>query len=388
MHKIAQLVLFGTFFCLSGTSSSDEIFESMATKSLLFWTPEQQLKGYPNIPLIFNTRKIQQSKSVLKLPKSSMDLEDFSYVFENKIYTFDDYFTQLNTAGLIVVKNGELIFERYALGHSQDKTWISFSIAKSVVSMLYGAAIKDGYIQSIDDRASKYLPSLRTGAYKNVTIKNILQMSSGVAWNEDYEDPGSDVASSPIKILQLIDYMGRLDTKAKPGKRFNYNTGETNLAGAVLRAAIGNNLATYLHKKIWAPYGMESDAYWMLDEEDGVEYGGCCINATLRDYARLGLFALDNGKLSSGERVLPTGWMDESTSPSRGANYYGYYWWLRQNRVYRATGVFGQFIWIDPEQQLVVAIHSAWDKAWREEHDDHTAALISNISNQLNKKIL
>ena len=133
---------------------------------------------------------------------------------------------------------------------------------------------------------------------------------------------------------------------------------------------------------------MESDAYWMLDEEDGVEYGGCCINATLRDYARLGLFALDNGKLSSGERVLPAGWMDESTSPSRGAHYYGYYWWLRQNHVYRATGVFGQFIWIDPEQQLVVAIHSAWDKAWREEHDDHTAALISNISNQLNKKIL
>ena len=171
--------------------------------------------------------------------------------------------------------------------------------------MLYGAAIKDGYIESVNDLASTYLPSLSEGAYKNTTIKNILQMASGVKWNEDYEDLDSDVASSPIQILDLIQYMGNLKKLHPAGTHFNYNTGETNLAGAVLRAAIGNNLSTYLHKKIWEPFGMESDAFWMLDEADGVEYGGCCLNATLRDYARLGLYALRHGELSPGNGSLP-----------------------------------------------------------------------------------
>ena len=214
--------------------------------------------------------------------------------------------------------------------------------------MLYGAAIKDGYIESVNDLASTYLPSLSEGAYKDTTIKNILQMASGVKWNEDYEDLDSDVASSPIQILDLIQYMGNLKKQHPPGTHFNYNTGETNLAGAVLRAAIGNNLATYLHKKIWEPFGMESDAHWMLDEADGVEYGGCCLNATLRDYARLGLYALRHGELSPGNGSLPDNWMLDSTSPSEGAGYYGYYWWLRPNGSYRATGIFGQFIWVDP----------------------------------------
>jgi CubicO group peptidase (beta-lactamase class C family) len=385
MIKILQFASLLGFITINSVTWSNDLFDSMATKSLLFWTPEQQLLGYPHIPEIFNTRQIQHSSTILKLPKSKASLDDFSYIHKGKVKTLNDYFEQLNTTGLIVIKNGDVVFEQYALDHAPDKTWISFSVAKSVVSMLYGAAIKDGYIKSVDDKAVNYLPSLRGGAYANVTIKNLLQMSSGTDWNEDYEDPYSDVASSPINILKLIDYMGRLDKKERPGKRFNYNTGETNLAGAVLRAAIGNNLATYLHKKIWEPFGMESDAYWMLDEADGVEYGGCCINATLRDYGRLGLFALSNGTLSNGKQVLPDGWMNESTTPSLGARYYGYYWWLRQNNIYRATGVFGQFIWVNPKEQMVVAIHSAWDKAWRKDHDDQTAKLISSISNHLNK---
>ena len=133
---------------------------------------------------------------------------------------------------------------------------------------------------------------------------------------------------------------------------------------------------------------MESDAFWMLDEADGVEYGGCCLNATLRDYARLGLYALRHGELSPGNGSLPDNWMLDSTSPSEGANYYGYYWWLRSDGSYRATGIFGQVMWVDPSEQLVVAIHSAWDKDWRDDHDAHTAKLVSSISNHLNRKVL
>ena len=372
----------------SALSWSADPFESMSAKSLLTWTPEQQLEGYPNINRIYYTRKVEASSQILELTRAEESLDDFTYVHQGEPKTINDYFDQLNTTGLIVLKNGELVFEKYALGHTEDQTWISFSVAKSVVSMLYGAAINDGYIKSVDDLASTYLPSLREGAYKDTTIKNILQMASGVKWNEDYEDPESDVASSPIKILDLIEYMGDLDKLHQPGTHFNYNTGETNLAGAVLRAAIGNNLSTYLHKKIWQPFGMESEAYWMLDEADGVEYGGCCINATLRDYARLGLFALNKGALATGEQILPEDWMQESTNPSSGANYYGYYWWLRPNNSYRATGIFGQFIWVDPKEELVVAIHSAWNKAWRRDHDEHTSTVVSSISNYLNRKSL
>ena len=369
-------------------SWSTDPFEAMSAKSLLTWTPEQQLEGYPNINRIYNTRKIEASSQILELTRAEENLDDFTYVHQGEPKTINDYFDQLNTTGLIVLKKGELVFEKYALGHTEDQTWISFSVAKSVVSMLYGAAINDGYIKSVDDLASTYLPSLREGAYKDTTIKNILQMASGVKWNEDYEDTKSDVASSPIQILDLIEYMGDLEKLHQPGTHFNYNTGETNLAGAVLRAAIGNNLSTYLHKKIWQPFGMESEAYWMLDEADGVEYGGCCINATLRDYARLGLFALNKGALATGEQILPEDWMQESTNPSSGANYYGYYWWLRPNNSYRATGIFGQFIWVDPKEELVVAIHSAWNKAWRRDHDEHTSKLVSSISNYLNRKSL
>ena len=372
----------------SALSWSADPFESMSAKSLLTWTPEQQLEGYPNINRIYYTRKIEASSQILELTRAEESLDDFTYVHQGEPKTINDYFDQLNTTGLIVLKNGELVFEKYALGHTEDQTWISFSVAKSVVSMLYGAAINDGYIKSVDDLASTYLPSLREGAYKDTTIKNILQMASGVKWNEDYEDPESDVASSPIQILDLIEYMGDLEKLHQPGTHFNYNTGETNLAGAVLRAAIGNNLSTYLHKKIWQPFGMESEAYWMLDEADGVEYGGCCINATLRDYARLGLFALNKGTLATGEQILPEDWMQESTNPSSGANYYGYYWWLRPNNSYRATGIFGQFIWVDPKEELVVAIHSAWNKAWRRDHDEHTSKMVSSISNYLNRKSL
>ena len=366
-------------------TKADQAPQLLGEKGILFWDQEQKLSGYPNIHKIFPSRLIKGTEEPSLLPKSGAALSDFSYSYKGKMLDITDYFNQLNTTGLIVVKDKQVVLEQYALGHSKEKTWISFSIAKSVVSMLFGAAIKDGYINSVNDKATEYLPSLSRGAYNNVTIKDLLQMSSGVDWNEDYEDPNSDVASSPFRILQLLDYMDNLDSKSDPGKIFNYNTGETNLAGAVLRAAIGNNLSTYLHKKIWAPFGMESDAHWMLDEVDGVEYGGCCINATLRDYARLGLFAMHNGTLASGQQVLPDGWMKESTTSSPGSNIYGYYWWLKPNSSFRATGVFGQFIWIDPKENLVVAVHSAWDHAWRDAYYEHTEKLISSISAHLNK---
>ena len=154
-------------------------------------------------------------------------------------------------------------------------------------------------------------------------------MSSGIAWNEDYTDPESDVnIAGALNSLALYQYLNALDTAASPGTKFNYNTGETNLLGGIVRAAIGNNLSSYIEQKIWKPFGMESDAYWGIDSDFEQELGGCCINATLRDYARIGIFAMDRGVLNNGTNVLPTDWMKDSTTPSPNYPYYGYQWWL------------------------------------------------------------
>ena len=351
--------------------------------NILFWTPQQQVLGYRAIDQLFSTREIRGSKTPYPLLPDPMDLSAFRYRHDGRRLTVDDYIREMRVAGLIVVKDDRVLLERYALGNDRSSRWISFSVAKSVVSMLIGAAIRDGYFQGVDDKVVDYLPQLRGGGYDETTIRDILQMASGVRWNEDYSDPESDVARSPGGTLALFRYMQKLPREADPGEKFNYNTGETNIAGALLRAAIGNNLSVYLQHRIWQPFGMEADASWLLEAPGGVELGGCCINATLRDYARIGLFALRDGVLPGGERVLPEGWMQESTTPSKGYDGYGYYWWLEEDGVYAARGVFGQLIRIDPARNLVIAMHEAWPNAGDPDLWAHQSAFLEALSTAL-----
>lgn len=328
-------------------------------ENILFWTPEQQVAGYRNINLVFPTRIIRAGGSPLELPEQLVNLGAVEIKTEGRTLTVDAYFLQQNVAGLLVIKDGRIVYERYGLGNTQDSLWIAFSVAKSVTSMLVGAAIQDGYIKNVDEKVTDYLPRLKDSAYDQSTIRNVLQMSSGVEWDEDYADPKSDVNRATWETLGLYEYLRHKPRAVAPGEVFNYNTAETNLVGTLLRSAIGNNLATYLSEKIWKPFGMESDANWALSEVGGGEMGGCCINATLRDYGRLGLFALNNGQLADGSRVLPEGWMAESTAPSKGNPGYGYFWWLEPDSVFRASGIFGQAIYIDPNENVVIAQHSA-----------------------------
>jgi CubicO group peptidase (beta-lactamase class C family) len=269
-------------------------------------------------------------------------------------------------AGLIVIRDGKILHESYNFGNNEESKWVSFSVTKSVTSMLLGAAMKDGFINSVNDPIVSYLPQLKNSHYDRVSIKQILHMSSGVDWNEDYNDPSSDVSiASAYNSLKLYNYLRTLGTSSEPGAKFNYNTAETNLIGSLVRSATSYNLSNYLEQKIWQPFGMEFDAYWVLDYDHKEELGGCCINATLRDYARIGIFAMNNGILENGINVLPREWMQQSTSPSPNLEYYGYQWWLdgsNYNSFY-ADGIFGQFIWIDPDSKTVVAMHSAREDA-------------------------
>jgi CubicO group peptidase (beta-lactamase class C family) len=297
--------------------------------------------------------------------------------------TLDEYFVQKNVAGLLVLKDGKIAYERYGLGNTSDSRWISFSVTKSVVSMLVGAAIQDGYIESVDEKVSEYLPRLKGSPYDESTIRNIMQMASGVAWNEDYADPASDVNSASWQTVALYGYLAQKPRDSVPGEVFNYNTAETNLVGTLLRSAIGNNLSTYLQEKIWQPFGMEADAWWTLTEPGGGEFGGCCINATLRDYGRLGLFALADGHLPDGTAVLPDGWMAQSTAPSAAYPGYGYLWWLGHAGAYRATGIFGQGICVHPEQNVVVALHSARAVASEDEDRALQGAMCNAVAEAL-----
>lgn len=329
----------------------------------LTWTLEQKVSGFRNYDKIFPSRDVAGSATPYPLPSKPVDLTGVRFEIDGRESSLDDYFIQRNIAGLLVVKDGAIVYERYGLGNTAETRWVSYSVAKSVTSMLVGAAIQDGYIANVDEKVSDYLPRLRGSAYEQTSIRNLLQMASGVAWDEIYDDPKSDVYIDSWESLFLQRYLSRKPRVAPPGKKFNYNTAETNLVGTLLRAAIGNNLATYLSEKIWRPFGMESPAKWTLTEAGGGEFGGCCLSATLRDYARLGLFAIHDGVLPDSTRVLPQGWMEESTSPSSSNAGYGYMWWLQDHGGYAASGIFGQRIYVNPEERLVIAQHAALEAA-------------------------
>ncbi len=325
----------------------------------LFWTPEQQVASYRNMDKISPVRRIIAGKNPLELPYARVDLDKVEIRHDGQVLTTDEYFERQSVAGLLVIKDGKIAYERYGLGNDENSKWISYSVAKSVVSMLIGAAVKDGYIRNVDESVSDYLPRLKGSSYDQSSIRNILQMASGVEWNEDYADPEADINRATWATLDMYEYLRHKPRENAPGETFNYNTAETNLAGTLLRSAIGNNLATYLSEKIWQPFGMESDAWWVLTEPGGGEFGGCCISATLRDYGRIGLFALNEGRLADGTEVLAPGWMTDSTTPSKAYAGYGYFWWLTDDTVFTAIGIFGQGIYINREENVVIAIHSA-----------------------------
>ena len=273
-------------------------------------------------------------------------------------------------AGVIVVHNGKIRLEQYGLDYSAEERWTSFSVAKSFTSTLVGAAIQDGYIKSIDDPLTDYIPELKGSGYDEVTVKQLLTMTSGVRWNEDYEDPQSDVAQFTLTeavdgVDPTIVYMKTLESEATPGTRWQYNTGETNLIGVLVIKATGKPLADYLSEKIWQPYGMGNEAIWILNK-GGWEIGGCCISSTLRDYALLGQFAAGEGKIN-GQSVVPDGWFAAAGTKQADIGEpgfgYGYQWWTYDDGSYGAKGIFGQGIFIDPKRNLIIASSGNWPVA-------------------------
>jgi len=350
-----------------GTVDKDmrRLISNMPTdRDVLFWSIPRRDAAFrvmDRIPFLVKSRIVPAGKNVYPLPKGApLDVG----------IDVDAYMKDQRNAGLVIIQDGKIRLEKYGLDFSGDGRWTSFSVAKSFTSTLVGAAIKDGYIKNIDDKVSDYIPDLKGSVYDDVTIKQLLTMTSGVKWNEDYADPKSDVAlfnayKAEPGVDVTVSYMRKLKREVPPGTKWVYKTGETNLIGVLVSSATKKNLSNYLAEKIWRPFGMEQDASWLLGST-GHEISGCCMQASTRDFARFGLFMLGGGK-AEGKSVLPDGWIAAATTKQADigdAEFgYGYQWWTMNDGSYAARGIFGQGIFIDPKRKLIIASNSNWPQA-------------------------
>lgn len=337
--------------------------------------PDVEVATFEHSDALFPVNTVLRKDPVRPLPPASAKLTDIHFKSEGHDFDLFDYLAYNRVAGLLILKDGKLVFENYALGAGPQTRWPSFSIAKSFSSTLVGAALQQGLISSLDDPLTRYVPQLKGGAYEGVSIRNILQMASGVKWDETYTDPKSDRR----KLLELqlaqkpgaiVSYMNSLPRAGAPGSIWNYSTGESFLVGALIEGATHKPLATYLSETLWSRLGMEQDATWWLESLGGMGLAGSGLGACLRDYARFGLFVQQDGVLD-GQRIVPEGWFREAGAAhvigGKSADY-GYLWWplpagdpIHQG-AFQGIGIFGQHLYINPTEKLVIVVLSAHPK--------------------------
>lgn len=342
--------------------------ETMGQKleSLLFWSQAEKNRRFPMMQAIYPSIQISKGKEII----SFEELKNLTPKWSDKT-TLSSYMKDNHVKGIIVVQNNQIRLEEYAEGVDQNTLWTSFSVAKSISSLLVGVALNEGEIESLEDPLQKYIPEFRGYDYGKVTVRQLLTMTSGIAWNEDYVDPNSDVArmyQAPCEGTEshILTYMKPLKFAHEPGKTWNYSTGETDLVGILIQKATGESLAEYLSQKIWKPLGMEHCAYWIADECSNLNIGGSGLSASLRDYARLGTLMLNKGKIGK-KSLLSEEWFKDATSLLYETNDqgggYGYLWWRYKDGSYAAIGIFGQMLYINPYKKLVIAQIAAWPSA-------------------------
>lgn len=358
--------------------------------------PSVEVATFQHSDTLFSVNMVLRKGPVRPLPPASAKLKEIQFKSEGKVYDLFDYLAYNRVAGLLVLKDGKIVFEDYELGTGAQSRWPSFSIAKSFSSTLVGAALHEGLISSLDDPLTRYVPQLKGGAYEGVSIRNVLQMASGVKWDETYTDPKSDRR----KLLELqlaqkpgaiVSYMNALTRAGAPGSVWNYSTGESFLVGALIEGATHKPLATYLSETIWSRLGMEQDATWWVEAPGGMGLGGSGLGATLRDYGRFGVFVQQDGVLD-GQRIVPEGWFREAGAAhviGGKSEDYGYLWWpipagdpIHQG-AFEGLGIFGQHLYINPSEKLVIVVLSARPKPDSSAHILNDASFFAAVARSL-----
>ena len=358
--------------------------------------------NFVNMNKIFPSKNIKASEHPKSIKRNIQTLPEI-FSFEGETKNLQKYLDYFWTDGMIVIHKDEIVYENYWLGNSESKKHISWSVAKSFISALVGIAFEEGLIDSLDDPITKYLDDFKNTGYDSVSIKNILQMSSGVLFNEDYADYNSDINRFGRAIAtgtSMRDFSKTLTREKEPGTYMHYVSINTQVLGFLLQKVTSRSISEYLYEKIWNPLGMEDSAYFILDDaEDELALGG--LNATLRDYAKFGLLYLRKGSWND-LQILSEQWIEDSyktdsehlvpgiRDSSSNPWGYGYQWWIPgfPNTDYTASGVYNQYIYINPESEIVIAKTSSNYKYTSELQwsKDMHIAMFRSIAKHINSK--
>ena len=335
---------------------------------------------------VFPTRTVSRAEEGQPFEIIAGTLEGFTFEHEGKTRALNDLYEDTQASGLIILHHGKIVHESYGRGAGPGTRFTTYSLVKSFTSTLVGFAVKDGLIEGVEDQLTKYLPELVGTAYDGVTIRQAMEMSSGVRFDEagaGGQDTVQFITDSAILgKTSAFEIAAAYPRAAEPGTVFNYNTAETQVLLELIRRVTGKTAAAYLEEKIWRPLGMAHDAGWILDAPgpDGVEIGGAFFNSTLRDWARFGQFIEQDGKWN-GEQLLPETWVEEATisrlphlmhgvphpNARRG---YAWQWWTFEDGTFTASGSQGQSLYIDQANNIVVASAAAWPEGWVSEYDE------------------
>ncbi|KAF0809073.1 beta-lactamase [Alcanivorax sp. S71-1-4] len=328
--------------------------------------PDTRVENFRHMDRIFPSVPMPASDQPVSFPRAPGPLPA-TFEHDGRTVSVQEFLQRSDTTGLMVLKDGVIRAEEYFQGASETSRFTSWSIAKTVVATLVAIAHGEGHIRSLDDPAKTYVPALDGKAWGEVTVRNLLRMATGIQFEELYDKPFSDIKLLFYRVFLIgtpvHDVISDLPAEGPQGERFHYISPTTQILAWVLAGAVGEPVSQYAHRALWQPLGMQDDGFWNLDN-DGTELAFCCLNISVRDYAKLGQLYLQQGQWQ-GRQLLPAGWVHEATRrpepwlaagngyPERG---YGYHIWVPKDpdQEYFANGVWGQHVWISEKHNVVI----------------------------------
>ncbi len=360
------------------------------------FTGKPQYKNFSRFKEMLPVSRMAASSTPYQFADGQTIALPATYAFEGEERSSDNFLTETDTSAVLVLKDGEVRHELYRLTGGRDVQWISWSVAKSFVSALVGIAVAEGHICGIGDPISDYIGVEPGSAYDGVRIKDVLQMSSGARWNEDYTDTGSDVhrlAAAMAGVMPLDAFVATMVHEAEPGTICRYNSGDTQALGGLLVRATGRSLTEYMREKLVEPLGFESDAYWLIDGV-GMEMAFAGLNVTARDFAKLGELYRNHGRWD-GKQIVPETWVHASVRADAPPHQpgqpiladhpldlgYGYQWWLPNGDrgEFSAIGIYNQLVYVDPSRGVTIVKLSA-NPAYGTSMDERTNREMENIA--------